>query len=81
MPKASVLFLRDHGSRLTAHASRLTPHALGHPSFDRILTGASAHFLTFARNPPQTAYMNFNLSQIPERINKPRTSGLTMVMD
>lgn len=25
--------------------------------------------------------MNFNLSQIPERISKPRTSGLTMVMD
>ncbi|GAA4326823.1 phosphosulfolactate synthase [Flaviaesturariibacter amylovorans] len=25
--------------------------------------------------------MNFNLSQIPERIAKPRTSGLTMVMD
>src|ERR1700745_1741280 len=25
--------------------------------------------------------MNFNLSQIPERILKPRTSGITMVMD
>jgi len=25
--------------------------------------------------------MNFSLSQIPERISKPRTSGLTMVMD
>jgi phosphosulfolactate synthase len=25
--------------------------------------------------------MNFNLSQIPERITKPRTSGITMVMD
>ena len=25
--------------------------------------------------------MNFNLSQIPERILKPRSSGLTMVMD
>ncbi|RYY90294.1 MAG: phosphosulfolactate synthase [Chitinophagaceae bacterium] len=25
--------------------------------------------------------MNFNLTQIPERIAKPRTSGLTMVMD
>src|SRR3569832_2730 len=25
--------------------------------------------------------MNFNLSQIPERTPKPRTSGLTMVMD
>ncbi len=25
--------------------------------------------------------MNFNLSQIPERIKKPRKSGLTMVMD
>ncbi|MFZ1530265.1 MAG: phosphosulfolactate synthase [Ferruginibacter sp.] len=25
--------------------------------------------------------MNFNLSQIPERISKPRKSGLTMVMD
>ena len=25
--------------------------------------------------------MNFNLSQIPERTQKPRTSGLTMVMD
>ncbi|MEO6683159.1 MAG: phosphosulfolactate synthase [Ginsengibacter sp.] len=25
--------------------------------------------------------MNFNLSQIPERISKPRTNGLTMVMD
>lgn len=26
-------------------------------------------------------YMNFNLSQIPERLPKPRTNGLTMVMD
>src|SRR6478672_11555958 len=25
--------------------------------------------------------MNFNLSQIPERLQKPRTAGLTMVMD
>ena len=25
--------------------------------------------------------MNFNLSQIPERISKPRNHGLTMVMD
>ncbi|HEY0751282.1 MAG TPA: phosphosulfolactate synthase, partial [Chitinophagaceae bacterium] len=25
--------------------------------------------------------MNFNLSQIPERHQKPRVSGLTMVMD
>ena len=25
--------------------------------------------------------MNFNLSQIPERIRKPRKSGLTMIMD
>src|SRR3954463_3009673 len=25
--------------------------------------------------------MNFNLSQIPERILKPRSSGITMVMD
>ena len=25
--------------------------------------------------------MNFNLSQIPERIKKPRLSGITMVMD
>ena len=25
--------------------------------------------------------MNFNLSQIPDRIKKPRESGLTMVMD
>ena len=25
--------------------------------------------------------MNFNLSQIPDRIKKPRKSGLTMVMD
>jgi phosphosulfolactate synthase len=25
--------------------------------------------------------MNFNLSQIPERISKPRTNGITMVMD
>ena len=25
--------------------------------------------------------MNFNLSQIPDRVKKPRKSGLTMVMD
>ena len=25
--------------------------------------------------------MNFNLSQIPERFSKPRTGGITMVMD
>jgi len=25
--------------------------------------------------------MNFNLTQIPQRTAKPRTSGLTMVMD
>ncbi len=25
--------------------------------------------------------MNFNLTQIPERTKKPRTHGLTMVMD
>ena len=25
--------------------------------------------------------MNFNLTQIPNRIGKPRTTGLTMVMD
>jgi len=25
--------------------------------------------------------MNFNLTQIPERIKKPRKSGITMVMD
>ena len=25
--------------------------------------------------------MNFNLSQIPERLQKPRTAGITMVMD
>ena len=25
--------------------------------------------------------MNFNLSQIPDRNQKPRTAGLTMVMD
>ena len=25
--------------------------------------------------------MNFNLSQIPDRVKKPRTSGITMIMD
>jgi len=29
----------------------------------------------------KTLYMNFKLSQIPDRIKKPRKSGLTMVMD
>ncbi len=30
---------------------------------------------------PKKSIMNFNLSQIPERIAKPRTNGITMVMD
>src|SRR4029453_4750765 len=35
----------------------------------------------YSRFFPIFAPMNFNLSQIPERIAKPRQSGLTMVMD
>jgi len=41
---------------------------------------SSFFFLIFA---PLKKYlvMNFNLTQIPDRHQKPRTAGLTMVMD
>src|SRR5688572_17466335 len=39
------------------------------------------YFPIFAANYSNCTMMNFSLSQIPERNKKPRTSGLTMVMD
>jgi phosphosulfolactate synthase len=48
-------------------------------SANRKLVSGYFYFIIFAGN--LILLMNFNLSQIPERVKKPRASGITMVMD